>query len=66
MEIGQESIRVGMVQRAVAFGLAVLATSLIFTSVPVVFTAGASEAVASAQLADAHGTAKDATYGTQG
>jgi hypothetical protein len=42
MESTQESIRVGVVQRAVAFGLALLATSFLFTSVPVVFTAGAS------------------------
>ena len=42
MDSTQESIRVGVVQRAIAFGLAVLATSLIFTSVPIVFTAGAA------------------------
>jgi hypothetical protein len=46
MDSTRESIRVGLVQRAVAFGLAVLATSFIFTSVPVVFTAGASGATA--------------------
>jgi hypothetical protein len=52
MESAQESIRMGMVHRAITFGLAVLATSLIFTSVPVVFTAGAESAPVS-QLASA-------------
>jgi thioredoxin reductase len=57
MESAQESIRMGMVHRAVTFGLAVLATSLIFTSVPVVFTAGAGEAQPARQLASAAGEA---------
>ena len=52
MESAKESIQVGVVQRAVAFGLAVLATSFLFTSVPVVFTAGA-DTVAQAQFASA-------------
>jgi hypothetical protein len=64
MESTQESIQVGVVQRAVAFGLALLATSFLFTSVPVVFTAGA-DATAGEQLA-AQGTSKDAAYGVQG
>jgi hypothetical protein len=51
MESAQESIRMGMVSRAVTFGLAVLATSLIFTAVPVVFTAGAGKAIAVGQYA---------------
>ncbi len=42
----KESIRVGLVRRAVASGLAVLATSLLFTSVAVVFTNPGSPAAA--------------------
>jgi hypothetical protein len=44
MESTKESIRVGLVQRAVAFGLAVAATTLLFTSVPVIATATAGVA----------------------
>lgn len=49
MEASQEWIRTGMVRRTVAFGLAVLATSFLFISVPMVLTAGAN-GVAAAQV----------------
>lgn len=38
MESSKESIRLGLVRRAVASGLAVLATGFLFTSVALVFT----------------------------
>ncbi len=38
MDSSKESMRVGLVRRAVASGLAVLATSFLFTSVALVFT----------------------------
>jgi hypothetical protein len=47
----KESIRLGLVRRAVASGLALLATGFIFTSVTLVFTAtGSPIAQATAQL----------------
>jgi hypothetical protein len=42
MDSTMESSRVGLVQRAVALGLAVVATSFIFTSGTVAFTASAA------------------------
>lgn len=42
MESAKESIRMDLVSRAIATGLAFIATSVIFTSVTLVFTAGAS------------------------
>jgi len=42
----KESIRVGLVRRAVASGLAVLATGLLFTSVAVVFANPGSSSAA--------------------
>jgi hypothetical protein len=42
MESAKESIRMDLVSRAVATGLAFIATSVIFTSVTLVFTTGAS------------------------
>ncbi len=51
MDSTTESIRLGLVQRAVALGLAVVATSFIFTSIALVFTAtGSPIAQATAQL----------------
>jgi hypothetical protein len=46
METSMESIRMGLVQRAVALGLAFIATSILFTSVVAIFTAGANGTVA--------------------
>jgi hypothetical protein len=56
MEISQESIRVGLVHRALTLGLAVFATSILFTSVAVIFTAAASDAPAIGQVASAYVT----------
>jgi hypothetical protein len=56
MEISQESIRVGLVHRAVTFGMAVFATSLLFTSVAVTFTASAADGAAVGQVASAYVT----------
>ena len=42
MDSTRDSSRVGLVQRAVALGLAVVATSFIFTSGTVAFTASAA------------------------
>jgi hypothetical protein len=54
MESAKESIRMGLVSRAIATGLAVIATSLIFTSVTLVFTTGATaSAQALSQVAHA-------------
>lgn len=50
MENTQESIRMGLTARAVTLGLAVVATSFIFTSTAVVFTAGAGERPVTAQV----------------
>jgi hypothetical protein len=44
MEASKEPIRMDLVSRAITFGLALVATSLIFTSVAVAFTAGATGA----------------------
>jgi hypothetical protein len=44
MEASKEPIRMDLVSRAITFGLALVATSLIFTSVAVAFTAGAARA----------------------
>ncbi len=50
----KESIQLGLVRRAVASGLAVLATSLLFTSVALVFTnPGSPAAAATAPLSKA-------------
>jgi len=53
MESTKESIHMGLVQRMYTLGLAVLATSCIFTSVAAVVTAATHDAASSTQLAQA-------------
>lgn len=42
METTKDSIQLGLVHRPLAAGLAVVVTALLFTSVPLAFTAGAA------------------------
>lgn len=51
METTDGSFRMGLVSRTLALGLACIATSLIFTSVTIVFTAAAGGDAAVSQLA---------------
>lgn len=50
MEVSKEPIRMDLVSRAITFGLALVATSLIFTSVAVAFTAGAAGAASGQRI----------------
>lgn len=53
MESTKESIHMGLVQRACTLGLAVLATSFIFTSVAAIVTAATLDAASTTQFAQA-------------
>jgi hypothetical protein len=51
MSNAKESIHMGLVQRSFALGLAFIATTFIFVSIPVVFTAGADSIVPAIRVA---------------